>query len=279
MKSFFLRFFICISILLATTGCISRDTTLSSFQLSDELVITEIRRDIFLVTHSFPWPGNSLIVLMDNEHILWIDTPYTPEATAQVIDWIHERFPDHTTIAEINTGFHIDNLGGNEELIRRNIPVYGSDLTVELLATRSEATMATLRSWLTGSEYEKYRKPYSGFTFHAPTRTFNIQQEQTITLGSEKAVIYYPGPSHTYDNVVVFIPGKKLLFGGCILLSESATKVGYSGDGNLDEWAKAITNLEKRFPDTDLAVPGHGEPGDYRLLAHTRKLVDAARTR
>ena len=36
----------------------------------------------------------------------------------------------------INTGFHVDNLGGNEFLLSRGIAVYGSNLTAKLIAKR-----------------------------------------------------------------------------------------------------------------------------------------------
>ncbi len=271
----YLSIFIVIATIL--TCCSKKDEKLSVFQLNEELEITEIENNIFLVTHSFPWQGNSLIVVMDKKNILWIDTPYTPEATALVLNWIEKEFGKRYSIIEINTGFHIDNLGGNQELIRRNIPIYGSDLTCSLLDTRSNATMSNMIAWLNGEKNKKYRDVYSNFSFYKPTISFDINEEQKIVLGSNEVIIYYPGPTHTYDNLVVYLPSQKILFGGCMIFAANTMKVGYIKDGNLDEWSNSLINLDERFDDIKIIVPGHGNPGDSTLITHTKEIVDASK--
>ncbi len=270
-------FTVCMAIVIALHSCSKKDEKLSAIQLTEELAITEIENNIFLVTHSFPWPGNSLMIVMDKRNILWLDTPYTSEATASVLNWIEKEFGKGYSITEINTGFHIDNLGGNQELIRRNIPIYGSDLTCELLETRSETTMSNMIGLLKGEKNKKYKDVYSNFTFYKPTITFDIHEEQKIVLGSNEVIIYYPEPTHTTDNLVVYLPSQKILFGGCMILSTNAEKVGYIEDGNLDEWSNSLINLEERFDHIRIIVPGHGNPGDSTLITHTKEIVDASK--
>ena len=60
--------------------------------------------------------------------------------------------------------------------------------------------------------------------------------DRLCTLNLNIIEIYYPGPTHTYDNLVVYIPSKKILFGGCMVLSSDTEKVGYIKDGNIEEW-------------------------------------------
>ncbi|MBU0936698.1 MAG: MBL fold metallo-hydrolase [Spirochaetes bacterium] len=264
-------------LLIILHSCSKKDAKLAIVQLNAELEITEIENNIFLVTHSFPWPGNSLIVLMDKKNILWIDTPYTPEATISVLNWIEKKFGEQSSITEINTGFHIDNLGGNQELAIRNIPIYGSDLTCELLETRSKTTMSNMIGWLNGEKNKKYRDVYSNLSLYKPSITFNINEEQKVLVGSNEVIIYYPGPTHTYDNLVVYIPSQEILFGGCMILSANTEKVGFIEDGNLDEWSKSLTNLQERFDNIRIIVPGHGNPGDSTLIAHTKGIVDASK--
>ncbi|HOA06737.1 MAG TPA: hypothetical protein PLE16_04450 [Spirochaetota bacterium] len=55
---------------LAFFALYSANTVSKEIKLSDELTITEIETDVFLVTHSFPWPGNSLIVKTGKKDIL-----------------------------------------------------------------------------------------------------------------------------------------------------------------------------------------------------------------
>ncbi|MGD1830423.1 MAG: MBL fold metallo-hydrolase [Spirochaetaceae bacterium] len=252
-------------------------TTLSAqermIQLSPELQIREIEKNSYLITHSFPWPANSLLLILEEPHALLIDTPYTPEATGQVLDWLQEQFGPGLDITAINTGFHIDNLGGNKALLERGIPIYGSELTAELLDRKGSDTMSKLSLWLRGRENEKYLKVYTDFDFFKPNRLFDIHEEQKLTLGSTDIIIHYPGPTHTYDNLVVYIPGKKLLFGGCMILSSQTNKPGFIEDGNLYEWQKSLVNLKNRFTDARIVIPGHGDPGSPNLIDHTEKVL------
>ena len=265
---------ISVSMLILSLFSLIKARELVKVELSDELVIEEIALDVFLVTHSFPWPGNSLGIRLDDHNLLWIDTPYTPDATAQVLDWFLGRFGNQMKVTEINTGFHIDNLGGNRELKRRKFPIYGSNLTCELLRTKSKATMAKLDVWLNDPNYARLRDVYRDFIFTEPTNVFDIKEKQVITVGTENVEIYFPGPTHTYDNVVVYLPGRKILFGGCMVLSAEANKLGFIDDGNVAEWAKSIGKVKTRYRDITIVVPGHGKAGGKSLLDHTMAVID-----
>ena len=267
---------IAISFALLLSVLVSENIASKEIKLTDELIISEIETDVFLITHSFPWPGNSLIVKTGTKEILWIDTPYTPEAAEMVLEWINNKFGKDFSITEINTGFHIDNLGGNEALVKKGIPVYGSDLTCELLKKKSPSTMAKMVEWLKDIKMAKFKKVYASFKFYPPNRVFNINKEQKIKCGKEEAIIYYPGPTHTYDNLVVYLPERKILFGGCMIAAAESNKPGFVEDGNLNEWMISMDKLSVRFKDCRVVIPGHGKAGDGSLIKHTREVVSAS---
>ncbi|MFW6313044.1 MAG: MBL fold metallo-hydrolase, partial [Spirochaetota bacterium] len=102
-----------------------------------DTTIREISDGVYVVTHAFPWPANSLIVLCGDGDAAMIDTPYTPEATRLVLEWLFATHGDRNVVAVV-TGFHFDNLGGVSELRDRGIPVWGSDRTAELIHERGE---------------------------------------------------------------------------------------------------------------------------------------------
>jgi glyoxylase-like metal-dependent hydrolase (beta-lactamase superfamily II) len=257
-------------ILISLLFSCSRGTAVpDGVRLSEDLVIRTVTDDVYLVTHSFPWPGNSLLVRMNRRDFVWADTPYTPEATALVLDWLKESFGSRCRITEINTGFHIDNLGGNGELIRRGIPVYGSGLTCELLETRSPETMADMITWLDNDTGREYIDAYINFTFFPPTDVFALNGETVLDFGSARAEIFYPGITHTRDNLVVYFPEKKVLFCGCMVLSAQAGKPGYVKDGDLSLWPDSLERVLSEYPEAEIVVPGHGPPGDLSLIDHT----------
>ena len=232
--------------------------------LGKELEIRELSQEIYVVIHKFPWPGNSLLVLIGTDDLVFVDTPYTPEATDQVLNWAEETFGDRN-ILEINTGYHVDNLGGNKALFDRGIPVYGSEKTAKLLNERGEETRKLTLSWLTNLNNKKYYDKHVMIPYIPPNHLFPIKEGLTLSIGNEKVEIIFPGETHAPDNVVVYFPQKKLLFGGCMI--RAGSKLGNTADANLKTWKTALISL--RNLDCDYIVPGHGFRFNADLIDNT----------
>jgi metallo-beta-lactamase class B len=248
----------------------------SEIQLSEDLVITEAENGVYVVTHSFPWAGNSLIVFLSGNDVIFADTPYNNEATRKVTDWIKNE-NNEAQIIEINTGFHNDNLGGNEYLLSQNIPVYGSELTAKLIEEgKIYETMAAALELLkrTGDANQKCLEAYKNQKFKAPDRLFDIKEGLKLTIGGEIVEVYFPGESHSTDNVVVYFHNRKILFGGCMVKSLESRGPGFTKDANMEEWPKSVEKVLKKYKDARIVVPGHGNWGDTKLLKHTIELLE-----
>jgi len=251
------------------TQGISKVTDLyERFDIDDDLYVRKVQDGLFIITHSFPWPGNSMIVEMKSSDLVLVDTPYTPEATQKVLDWIETQLGERE-ITAINTGFHYDNLGGNSYLIEQGIPVYGSELTVTLLEERGEEIRSMTLDWLQAPQYQRYYEAHEELAYMAPTHLFNLEEGLLLEFGDEIVQVYYPGPSHSPDNVVVYFPSRKILFGTCMIIG--GDNVGNTSDADLDAWPDAVRDLA-RF-DFVLLVPGHGDRLDPGLLGHTVNLL------
>ncbi|MBN1429555.1 MAG: MBL fold metallo-hydrolase [Anaerolineae bacterium] len=273
--------FIVIS-LLGLSGCAtSRSTTqldvapvdpAETVIIGEELSYRHIREDAYIITHSFPWPANSLLVEMANASLVLVDTPYTPEATKSLLNWATDRFGAREVIA-INTGYHVDNLGGNQYLIEQGIPVYGSTTTARLVNEKGEQTRTILLEWLEAPDNRYYRDAHAAIPYSAPTNLFDLEEGLKLQIGNEMVQVYYPGPTHAVDNVVVYFPSKKLLFGGCMILSDD--KPGYTGDADMQAWPLSIRKLEQF--NCDILVPGHGDRYDPELLRNTLDTLEKAK--
>ncbi len=253
-----------------TAAAPSHTPALERANLGDGLSLRQIRKDVFVVTHAFPWPANSLIVEMSNADLVLVGTPYTPAAMTAVLDWITRHFGQRNII-EINPGYHVDNLGGNSALIERGIAVYGSDLTAQLLQKRGEHTRQVLLGMLGGAENERYYHAQATIPYVAPTHLFPIAQGLTLTFSDAQVKVYYPGPSQSPDKVVVYFPRQKVLFGSCMILASD--QVGNTADADLKHWPEAVRSL-KQF-DAEVVVPGHGDRLDPGLIDHTIALLTA----
>ena len=124
-------------------------------KLREDLFVSKLSDTVYVVTHYFPWESNSLVVKASAQEVVLIDTPYDTSATALMLDWVLSQFGP-VRITAINTGFHVDNLGGNQYLRENGIDIYGADRTCELIDERGFQTQQQLISWLTpGQEHIK----------------------------------------------------------------------------------------------------------------------------
>ena len=188
-------------------------------------------------------PSNGLIVRSAGQ-VLLVDTAWTPEQTAKLLDWVEKNLGAKVTSA-IVTHSHADRMGGLAELERRGIPAGGVDLT----AARAQAAGTRVPKTLFASSSRK--------------------------LEHAGAVAFYPGAGHTTDNIVVYVPSAKVLFGGCLVKAENAQDMGYVAEADLGHWPEAIRTVKERFHAAVHVVPGHGPVGGQAALQRTLDLIDA----
>lgn len=233
-------------------------------QLSKDLKIIELSNDLFVIEHSYPWPANSLIINLNENHILLIDTPYSTSATEIALNWIKDKFKNKK-ITAINTGFHIDNLGGNQVLLNENINIYGSDKSIELINSRGQESKDLFISWLQKPKLKEYREYYEQFDYINPNRVFDINDGDIFYLDNDKVEIYFPGETHSPDNVVVYIEKFRILFGGCMILTKD--KTGNVADANISKWPISLEKLNKY--EIEILIPGHGLVFSQELIQKT----------
>ena len=235
--------------------------------LAPDLTIKEIGNGAFVVTHSFPWPANSLLVEMANADLVIVGSTYTPGAMSSLLDWADARF-GRRRITAINTGYHADNLGGNAALVKRGVPVYGSKETAGLLQRQGERTRKIVLD-LIGDKASSVYQAHARLILIPPTRMFALAEGLHLRFGHEEVVVFWPGPSQAPDKVAVYFPERRLLFGGCMILGGDG--LGNVTDADMNNWPEAVRNLA-RFP-ADVVVPGHGERLDPELVQHTVDLL------
>jgi metallo-beta-lactamase class B len=240
----------------------------SAEQLDKNLSVDEVAPDLFVVTHSYPWPSNSLAAKMENGDILLVDVPYTPAATDILLKWIFAKYGKRT-IKAINTHFHVDRLGGNQALVRNNIPIYGSELTVNAIKQRGDSSLKLLISWITDDSIKNY---YRNFKYVIPTNIFESKKGLTLNFGKERVEVKYPGVGHSLDNMVVYFPGKKVIFGGCMILASDAKKPGNVSDGDIGTWRETVKLIDTNH--FSIVVPGHGKVGGIELIRHTQEILN-----
>jgi metallo-beta-lactamase class B len=191
-------------------------------------------------------PANGLIVLSGKEAGL-IDTPWSSEQTSALIEWVHRNLGAEIS-AVIVTHSHDDCLGGLKVAHDHGAVSYASEKTVDLARQNGK---------------------------EVPREAFETSQE--FRVGSRTLRLRFAGGGHTNDNIVVWIPDERILFGGCLVRSATAKRLGYTLEAELEQWPKTLKTLLEEYGDARIVVPGHGSPGGIELLHRTLELLEPAR--
>lgn len=238
-------------------------------RLGPELVVQRVAKDAFVVTHELAFgPANVLVAHFDDDSILIASSPYHTDATRSLLAWIDEAF-DAKRIVAINTHFHADGTGGNEAYAAAGVETYASDHSQRLLRERGDELRAGTARAAGGESAERIlRTPIV-----AASHTFPEKDGLQFSFGGEAVHVRFPGASHSPDHVVVHVPSRSLLFGGCMI--KSGSTIGFTGDADLTHWDEAALSLEELG--ATVVIPGHGPVGGASLLTNTATVVRGAR--
>ncbi len=231
-------------------------------EINAALTARPLEPGVWVIVHEEPWPANALLVETNDGTLVLCDTPYTHDASRELLAWMHETFGDRRTIV-INGHFHPDCLGGNAVFERSGAETWGSIETAKLLAERGDRARADTVAPLRDAKPDLAHRIESD-TWAPPVRRFELETGHTFDLG-EPVEIIHPGPAHAPDNVVTWFPERGVLFGGCAVLADM--RPGYAADADLERWPDAIRAMQAL--EARIVIPGHGDRTDAGLLDHT----------
>lgn len=236
--------------LLAMAGPARAQSPDEGYRLTPDLHVRPLGDGVWLHTWWMETPeygrfsSNGMVVTSGREALL-IDTPVDDALTERLLQWASDSLGAVVRRAVL-THAHNDRMGGIAALKRAGIVSYASPRT----ADRAEA-----QQW--------------------PGPDSLLADEQSLSVGNQSALIFFPGAGHTPDNIVVWLEPERLLFGGCFLKSEASQALGNLADADVTAWPASVRRLMSRFPGAEVVVPGHGAVGGFRTITHTLDLLEA----
>ncbi len=172
------------------------------------------------------FPSNGLIV-KTRKGIVLIDTPWDTVQTRQLLDWVGKKWKQPVVLTVV-THAHEDRLAGTDLLRQQGARVISTPLTAEL-ARKNDL----------------------------PVPDAVLPNDTTLEVGDVPLETYFPGPGHAPDNIVVWLPKQKVLFGGCLIKSYEASNLGNLTDANVKVWPTTLRRVHERYPKPALVIPGH----------------------
>ena len=195
-------------------------------------------------------PSNGLVV-RDGDGLLLVDPAWGGRNTAALLKAIEAEIGLPVRRA-ISTHFHDDRVGGVDTLKAAGISTFGTPLTRRLAKAE-------------GNE--------------VPTRALDGLAKPGDAIRIGPVEVFYPGAGHAPDNLVVYVPAARVLFGGCAVHEAARRTAGNVSHADLEAWPASIRRVQLRYPEATIVVPGHGVPGGRELLEHTIGVVKAHRGR
>ncbi len=172
------------------------------------------------------YPANGIIVENARDSLM-IDTGWEPPQTESLLKFWRDVRRKPLSSAFV-THFHADRLAGVDVLASHGIVSHALPETVELAA----------------AHHFPVPKPYPGL--------------ETQAKALPGAVAFFPGAGHTKDNVVVYVPGDRVLFGGCLIKAVTAADLGNLADAVVADYARSVENVRNRYGSARYVIPGHG---------------------
>lgn len=191
--------------------------------------------------------SNGLVVISKGKALL-IDSPTFESQTVELAWWFDKNL--NVTFESFILGhWHGDCVGGLTWLNRNGIKSYANRLTNEILVSKGLEQANT-----------------------------SFSDSLLFKVGDTRIEAYYLGGGHTVDNIVVWIPSEKILFGGCMLKDMETSNIGNMLDATpLEECLQTIDRVEQQFPNVEYVIPRHGKYGGKELFKYTKTIIENKR--
>ena len=145
----------------------------------------------------------------------------------------------------IVTHYHADHIYGLQVFADLGVPIIAHPAAREYLNSdtarlRLQASRDELAPWIDGK------------TRLVPATEW-VDARRELTVGDTRLLIQPVGPAHTPDDLVVYVPSKKVLYAGDLVFR---SRIPFVGEADSRNW---ILSLEKLLAfDAQVVVPGHG---------------------
>lgn len=220
-------------------------------QLSPQLQVQQLAPKLWLhrteqkLSTGQTFTSNGLI--LQTESGIWLlDTAWGYYPTVDLLHWI-DVVLKQPVVQAIATHGHDDRVGGAAALAQRGIPLQVSQQTMQSADPNIQPMLQVSANLAVGERFSQ-----------GPVEWL------------------YPGPGHTKDNIVLYLPKYQLLFGGCAIKAPKYPGLGNIADADLNQWPHSLNRIKQAYPDLNLVVPGHGDVGDSQLLDYSLQLFKHA---
>ena len=202
------------------------------------LTLTALKPNVYIAEDDFYIRENSL-VYVGRDHVTVIGATWTPAIAELLVREIKKITP--LPVSEvIDTNHDLDRTGGNAYFRQIGAHIIATALTRDLLANEGEAARRSLQTDFAD---------FPAVPIVLPDTI--VGADFTLQNGAVRG--FYIGPSHKPDDIFVWLPNEKVLYGGCVLKEQLGNMAG----ADPAAYRKTLTALKAMKLPIETIVAGH----------------------
>lgn len=174
----------------------------------------------------------------------------------------------------INTHHHADHTGGNHAFTK-DLPVIAQEKAKPRIAARmdryiSQAKEAVLslsnRKEPVPDKVKDEVKAYHDRMAQLKPEEFQpkmlVTEGRELEVGGERVVLRYFGPGHTDNDLVVILPGRRIIHTGDLVFHKRHPFIDRDSGASTAGWIECLRSVIELCDEKTTVVPGHGEVTD-----------------
>lgn len=214
----------------------------------------EIRENIYAMIGQ----GGNLAVFVGEDGTFLIDDQFAP-LTEKILEEIKKIGGEKPKFL-INTHWHFDHTGGNENLGKKGTIIVAHDNVRKLLSKDN-----TLKA---------FNKNISALSKEGlPVITFS--KDTSFHINNETVRAFHVHNAHTDGDSVVHFKKANIIHAGDIWFNGFYPFIDVEHGGSLEGMITAATTIIKMSDDNTIIIPGHGPVGNKRELSEYRKMLSS----
>lgn len=204
--------------------------------------------------------GGNIGVFVSPDGILLVDdqfAPLTPKIKAAIA-----ALSDKPVRLVLNTHWHGDHVGGNENMAKDGAVIVAQD---------------NVRKRMTEGQVSKFFSRTTPPAAHDALPVITFDRDVTFHLGEETIRAYHVDHAHTDGDVIVRFEKANVIHMGDTFFNGFYPIIDLESGGSIDGVVAAVDKVMPWVAGDTKVVPGHGPVGDKQALVEYRAMVAGIR--
>lgn len=223
-----------------------------------EITTNQVSENIYMLQGA----GGNIGILVGDDGVFMIDDQFAP-LTEKIIAAIKE-VSELPVKYLINTHWHHDHTGGNENLGKQGVIIAAHNNVYKRLTT------------------EQHMEAFDHIVAPLPKAAHPVityGHDMTFNINGEQVVVNHISNAHTDGDSILHFKNANVIHTGDIFFSGAYPFIDYSSGGTISGNIKAVETILAMADDNTRIIPGHGPLSSKKDLQAYRKMLVTAKER